>query len=102
MPNVCGCPSARTHPTPWARRLRKEAELNAINHGAAILPQQPGGRSLSGSIAKFLEDVRLKQVTNKPGNNGRHNTLGCYTTALSYFTESCHKLTLEEITAETC
>lgn len=80
-----------------ARRLRKEAELNAINHGATILPEQPGGRSLSGSIAEFLEDVRLKQVTNKPGNHGRHNTLGCYTTALSYFTESCHKLTLEEI-----
>jgi integrase/recombinase XerD len=41
--------------------------------------------------------VRLKQTTNKPTNFGRHNTTGCYSTALAYFTESCHKVNLEDI-----
>jgi len=81
-----------------ARRLRKEAELNAISHGATIAPE-PGttGRPLAKAIANYLDDVRTKQLTNKPNNFGRHNTTGCYSTALDYFLESCHKQTLEQI-----
>ncbi|MGA2357510.1 MAG: tyrosine-type recombinase/integrase [Terriglobales bacterium] len=82
-----------------ARRLRKEAELNAVNLGAAIVPEKnkEGQRSLVAAVADYLEDVRLKQTTNKRQNFGRHNTTGCYSTALAYFTESCHKMNLEEI-----
>jgi integrase/recombinase XerD len=82
-----------------ARRLRKEAELNAVNLGAAIAPEsgKAKGRSLAAAVAEYLADVELKQTTNKRQNFGRHNTTGCYSTALTYFTESCHKQTLEEI-----
>jgi integrase/recombinase XerD len=82
-----------------ARRQRKESELNAVNNGVTVVPESGAtkGRSLAGAIAEFLEDVRLKQATNKRANHGRHNTVGCYSTALSYFTESCHKLNLEDI-----
>jgi len=72
-----------------AARLRKEAELNAVNHGAAIVPESGNGhRSVAASVADYLDETKL---TKKP------KTLAAYTTALSYFTESCHKLNLEEI-----
>jgi integrase len=72
-----------------ARRQRKEAELNAVNNGAAIVPESGNGhRSVAASVAEFLDETKL---TKKP------KTLAAYTTALSYFTESCHKLNLEEI-----
>jgi integrase/recombinase XerD len=73
-----------------ARRLRKEAELNAVNHGAVIVPENGDGgqRSLAKAIAEYLEETKL---TKKP------KTLAAYTKALSYFTESCHKLNLEKI-----
>jgi integrase/recombinase XerD len=82
-----------------ARRLRKEAELNAVNNGAAIVPDSGAakGRSLAGTITEYLEDVRLKQTTNKKANHGRHNTVGCYSTALAYFLESCHKINVEDV-----
>lgn len=70
-----------------ARRQRKEAELNAINSGAALVPEA-GQRSLAASVADYLEETRLTK---------KDKTLAAYTTALSYFTESCHKLNLEEI-----
>jgi integrase/recombinase XerD len=79
------------------RRLRKEAELNAVAHGATIAPEKGAGRSLAAAVAEFLDDVKVKQTTNKPGNFNRHSTFGVYSTALNYFMESCHKLTLEEI-----
>jgi integrase/recombinase XerD len=78
-------------------RLRKEAELNAVAHGAEIAPDKKTGRSLTKSVADYLDDVKIKQQTNKPTNFNRHSTHGVYSTALSYFLESCHKLTLEEI-----
>jgi integrase/recombinase XerD len=78
-----------------ARRQRKEAEINAVNNGASIVPESTG-HSLAGAVAEFLEDVRLKQVASKKAH-GRHNTVGCYSTALAYFMESCHKINLEEI-----
>jgi integrase len=81
-----------------ARRLRKEAELNAVNNGAAIVPDATDGhRPLAQAVTDYLEEVALKSGTNKPSNFGRHNTTGCYSTALNYFMESCHKLYVEDI-----
>jgi integrase/recombinase XerD len=72
-----------------ARRQRKEAELNAINNGAMIVPEKGNGaKSVSASVADYLEETKL---TKKP------KTLAAYSTALSYFVESCHKLNIEEI-----
>jgi integrase/recombinase XerD len=72
-----------------ARRQRKEAELNAVNNGAAIVPENGNGhRSVAASVAEYLDETKL---TKKP------KTLAAYGTALAYFTESCHKLSLEEI-----
>jgi len=72
-----------------ARRQRKEAELNAVNNGAVIVPDgQNGHRSVAAAVADFLDETKL---TKKP------KTLAAYSTALSYFVESCHKLNLEEI-----
>ncbi len=71
------------------RRQRKEAELNAINNGVAILPENGNGhRSLAATIADYLDEVK---ITKKP------KTLAAYSTALEYFTESCRKMNLEEI-----
>ena len=85
-----------------AARLRKEAELNAVNHGVAVQPSteytSAHGTPLREAIEHYLEDVRLRVNTNKGSANfGRHNTHGCYSTALNYFLESCHKMTVEEI-----
>jgi integrase len=73
-----------------ARRQRKEAELNAVNNGVAVVPEngQNGHRSLTGTIAEYLEDIKLSK---KP------KTFAAYSTALSYFAESCHKLNLSDI-----
>jgi hypothetical protein len=75
--------------TATARRLQKEAELNAVNHGVTVLPDgQNGNRSVAVAVADFLDETKL---TKKP------KTLSAYTTALNYFTESCPKLYLEDI-----
>jgi integrase/recombinase XerD len=72
-----------------ARRLRKEAELNAVNNGAALVPENGNGhRSVAASVADYLEETKL---TKKP------KTYSAYSTALAYFVESCHRLNLEEI-----
>jgi integrase len=72
-----------------ARRDRKEAELNALNEGLSVLPENGDGqRSVAGAVAGFLEETEL---TKKP------KTLAAYTTALNYFTESCGKFYLHEI-----
>ena len=76
-----------------ARRLRKEAELNAVNSGVAVVLEngQNGQRSLAAAISEYLEGTSL---TRKP------KTLAAYTTSWTYFTESCPKLFLEEIQRE--
>jgi len=75
--------------TATARRLQKEAELNARNNGVAIAPDgQNGHRSVAAAVTDFLEETKL---TKKP------KTLAAYTTALNYFTESCPRLSLEDI-----
>jgi integrase/recombinase XerD len=72
-----------------ARRQRKEAELNAVNSAAAIVPENGNGhRSVAAAVADYLDETKL---TKKP------KTLAAYSTALRYFTESCHKLNLEDI-----
>jgi integrase/recombinase XerD len=73
-----------------ARRLRKEAELNALNNGVPVVPEngQNGHRSVAASVAEFLDETKL---TKKP------KTLAAYTTALNYFQESCPKLYVEDI-----
>jgi integrase/recombinase XerD len=73
-----------------ARRLRKEAELNAVNMGVAVVPENgdSGHRSIATAVAGFLEETEL---TKKP------KTLAAYTTALNYFTASCPKLYLQDI-----
>jgi integrase/recombinase XerD len=73
-----------------ARRLRKEAELNALNNGVAVTPENGtnGHRSLAALIAEFLDETKLTK---------KHKTLAAYKTALSYFTESCPKLYLEDL-----
>jgi len=73
-----------------ARRLRKEAELNAVNNGVAVVPEngQNGHRSLAAAVTEYLEETTL---TKKP------KTLAAYKTALNYFTESCPKLFLDDI-----
>jgi len=67
-----------------AMRLRKEHELN---NGDGSKPPVSNGSigkgSLSKAAADYLDDIGL---TKKP------KTLAAYTTALDYFTESCHKL----------
>jgi integrase len=71
-----------------ARRLRKEAELNAVNCDAVIVPEKDGQRSVAASVADYLDETKL---TKKP------KTYAAYRTALAYFVASCHKLNLEEI-----
>ncbi|HMD16307.1 MAG TPA: tyrosine-type recombinase/integrase [Terriglobales bacterium] len=72
-----------------ARRRRKAAELNAVNNGAAIVPENGNGQqSIAAAVEDYLEETTL---TKKP------KTLAAYTTALNYFTESCHKLNVEHI-----
>jgi integrase/recombinase XerD len=71
------------------RRLRKEAELNAINNGVSVLPENGNGqRSLAATVADYLDEIKL---TKKP------KTLAAYSKALAYFTESCHKMNLQEL-----
>jgi integrase/recombinase XerD len=72
-----------------ARPQRKQAELNAVNHGVPVLPENGNGhRSVAAAVSQFLEETEL---TKKP------KTLAAYTTALNHFTESCRKLYLHEI-----
>jgi integrase/recombinase XerD len=77
-----------------ARRQRREAELNALNNGVSVLPENGNGHpSVAAAVAKFLEETEL---TKKP------KTLTAYTTALKYFTESCPNFTYTISNAQTC
>ena len=58
-----------------AQQRRKEAELNAKNHGVTVVPEN-GRRSLSVAITNYLEEVKLSK---KP------KTHAAYSTALEYF-----------------
>jgi integrase/recombinase XerD len=76
-----------------ARRLQKEAELNAVNNGVAVVAPQGNGsqngyRSLAVACTEFLDETKLTK---------KAKTLAAYTTALKYFQESCTKIYLEDI-----
>jgi integrase/recombinase XerD len=73
-----------------ARRLRKEAELNAVNNGVAVVPENGnnGHRSFAAAGTEYLEETKLTK---------KAKTHAAYSTALAYFQESCHKLFLHEI-----
>jgi len=73
-----------------ARRLQKEAELNAVNHGVAVSQNgnTNGPRSVAVAVTEFLDETKL---TKKP------KTHAAYSTALKYFQECCPKLNLHDI-----
>ncbi len=85
-----GCLWAKTPADASARRQRKASELNALNNGVIVVPENgdSGHRSLAAAVCGYLEETKL---TKKP------KTVAAYTTALNYFTESCPKLFLEDI-----
>jgi hypothetical protein len=58
-----------------ARRLRKEAELNALNNGVAVLPENGnnGHRSLAAAVSEYLEETKL---TKKPKTNAAGKLFG--------------------------
>ena len=76
--------------TATARRLRKEAELNAINNGVPVASPngQNGHKTVSAAVTEFLGETKL---TKKP------KTHAAYGTSLRYFSESCPKLYLEDL-----
>src|SRR5581483_6724902 len=71
-------------------KRRKEAELNALKNGVAIKSEDAttGGRSLAAAIQDYLDEIKLTKKT---------KTHAAYSTALSYFQESCSKLNVEDI-----
>jgi len=72
-----------------ASRQRKEAELNAVNNGVAVVPENGNSqRSLAAMVVDYLDEVRL---TKKP------KTHAAYSTALAYFAECCHKLNVTDV-----
>src|ERR1022692_251233 len=71
----------------YTRRLRKEAELHALNNDLALI-RPKATRLVRASIADFLDETKLSK---KP------KTFAAYSLALRYFQESCPKLCLEEI-----
>ncbi len=76
------------------QRSKKQAELNAANHGVEVTEQPQNGsndsskRSLATAVTTFLEKVQERK---KP------KTHAAYSTALNYFTESCQKAYLEDV-----
>jgi integrase/recombinase XerD len=72
-----------------ARRLRKEAELKAVAHGVAVVPDTKNDRKrLDTAISQYLSETAMGK---KP------KTLAAYTTSLGYFAESCLKVHVEAI-----
>jgi hypothetical protein len=62
--------------TATARRMQKEAELNAMNHGVEVVPVVPqdgnnGHRSLATAVTEFLEETKLTKnlscIYDRPG-----------------------------------
>jgi integrase/recombinase XerD len=74
----------------FARKMRKQAELNAKAQGVPIAPeaQEQSGQSLQAAIDQYVEETRLTK---------KKKTLAAYSVALRYFAASCSKLYLEEI-----
>jgi len=51
-----------------AKRQRKEAELNALNKGVAVVPEtgQNGHRPLAGAVADYLDEIKLTKKPKDP------------------------------------
>ena len=73
-----------------ARRLRKEAELNAVNNGVAVADEGPNSkrRVIESAVAEYLDEIKITRS---------EATHSAYELALRNFTESCPKVYLEEI-----
>ena len=75
-----------------ARRLRKEAELNARNNGVTVVTQDghPPNRhrAISEAVASYLAEIKMSRTP---------ATHSAYTLALRNFAVSCSKTYLEEI-----
>lgn len=73
-----------------ARQARKEFELTAVDQGVAVVPEetQERRRTVKAAVSMYLEEIELSK---KP------KTLSAYSLALQYFTESCHKVYVEDI-----
>jgi len=74
-----------------ARRQRKEAELNALNNGVAVVPENGNGHRvlLAAAIQDFLDEKRIQR---------KHKTHSDYETVLRYFRQSCPKQYLADVT----
>ena len=56
-----------------ARRQRKEAELNALNNGVSVLPENGDSHpSVATAVARFLEKVELRTAS----SGGEHQIAG--------------------------
>ncbi len=78
--------------TATARRLQKEAELNARNNGVTVVsPNGQNGHAvlLADAIRDFLEEKALQR---------KKKTHVDYDTALRYFQQSCPKQYLSDVT----
>ena len=74
-----------------ARRLRKEAELSAMNNGVSVVAesnQKSTHRSIVEAVAEYLAEIKMSRTS---------ATHSAYTLALRNFTESSSKARLEEI-----
>jgi integrase/recombinase XerD len=72
-----------------ARRLRKGAELNAVNNGVVVVDEGPTSKRLiATAVADYLVEIKI---------NKREATHSAYELALRNFTESCPKAYLEDI-----
>jgi hypothetical protein len=75
-----------------AAKDQKEAALNAVRHGIAVIPSVVGNgkrATLAKAAETWLEEIRL---TKKP------KTYAAYRVAMAYFQESCLHVYLDEIT----
>jgi len=74
-----------------ARRLRKEAELNAVNNGVSVIAQDGAKglhRRIADAITSYLSEIKISRSA---------ATHSAYALTLRHFTESCDKTYLEEI-----
>lgn len=73
-----------------ARRLRKEAELNAVSKGVTVTAEadHSGKRPMVLAAADFLEEVKLTK---------QDKTFRGYEIALRYFQESCTKRFVQDV-----
>ena len=73
-----------------ARRLRKEAELNAVNNGVSVVSehQKSAERLIGEVVTEYLAEIKMSRTP---------ATHSAYTLALRNFAESCSKTLLEEI-----